>query len=59
MPNDISIVSNLCNTISDMSANWHNVGNKLSTNLVDVGVHDLQLGMFVHKLVYLSTLFVT
>jgi hypothetical protein len=45
----MSIVSNLCNILSDMSANWHNVMNKLSTKLANMGVHDLQLGMFVHK----------
>lgn len=49
MPNDMSIVSNLCNILCDMSGNGQNVVNKLSTNLVDMGVHDLQLGMFVHK----------
>jgi hypothetical protein len=49
MPNDISIVNNLCNILGGMSANWHNVVNELSTNLVYLGVHDLQLGMFVHK----------
>jgi hypothetical protein len=49
MPNGISIVSNLCNILGDMSANWHNVVNKLSTHLANMGVHDLQLGMFMHK----------
>ncbi len=59
MPNGMSTMSNLCNIISDMNGNWHNVVNKLSTNLVDMGVHDLQLSMLVHKSVYLSILFVT